>query len=221
MSEAVRVGVIDSGVNLAHPHIGVIAGGISIAIDGTRHEGFADLLGHGTAVMAAIQEKAPRAQYFAVRIFESALKTSADALQSALDWCLTNRMDVINLSLGTVNPAYEEMFQAAVTRASEQGVVIVAASETNGQPCFPGCLSGVFAVEAEPECPRDQCRVILANGRILIRASGYPRPVPGVPPEFNLQGVSFAVANASGLVVRARDSAGHDVHRILEALKPA
>jgi subtilisin family serine protease len=219
MAETVRVGVIDSGVNSAHPHIGKVAGGISVAIDGGLHEGFMDRLGHGTAVMAAIQEKAPDADYFAIRIFESSLKTSADALQGALDWCLTNRMDVINLSLGTVNDSYAEMFTAAVARASEQGIVLVAASEANGRPCYPGCLPGVFAVEADPECPRDRCRLIERDGRILIQASGYPRPVPGVPPEHNLQGISFAVANASGLVVRARDRAGRDVHRIIDALK--
>lgn len=32
----------------------------------------------------------------------------------------------------------------------------------------------------------------------VLRASPYPRPVPGVPPERNLNGISFAVANASG-----------------------
>jgi hypothetical protein len=32
--------------------------------------------------------------------------------------------------------------------------------------------------------------------------SGYPRPVPGVPPERNLKGISFAVANVTGLLAR-------------------
>ena len=34
-------------------------------------------------------------------------------------------------------------------------------------------------------------------------ASGYPRPLPGVPPARNLNGISFAVANMSGFVARA------------------
>jgi hypothetical protein len=36
--------------------------------------------------------------------------------------------------------------------------------------------------------------------RRIVRASGYPRPIPGVPPERNLKGISFAVANATGLL---------------------
>jgi hypothetical protein len=37
---------------------------------------------------------------------------------------------------------------------------------------------------------------------LRLRASGYPRPIPGVPPERNLRGVSFAVANATGVIAR-------------------
>ena len=33
-------------------------------------------------------------------------------------------------------------------------------------------------------------------------ASPYPRPIPGVPVERNLHGISFAVANATGLIAR-------------------
>ena len=36
--------------------------------------------------------------------------------------------------------------------------------------------------------------------RLIARASGYPRPIPGVAPERNLKGISFAVANTTGLL---------------------
>jgi hypothetical protein len=37
----------------------------------------------------------------------------------------------------------------------------------------------------------------------LLIASGYPRPIEGMPPRRNLYGISFAVAQASGFA-RAR-----------------
>ena len=37
---------------------------------------------------------------------------------------------------------------------------------------------------------------------LRFRASGYPRPIPGVSPELNLHGVSFAAANVSGFLAR-------------------
>src|SRR5688572_3372383 len=60
----VRIAVIDSGVFAAHPHVGGIAGGVSIALDGTEDSDFVDRLGHGTAVTAAIKEKAADAEIY-------------------------------------------------------------------------------------------------------------------------------------------------------------
>ena len=40
------------------------------------------------------------------------------------------------------------------------------------------------------------------GGDVVCRASGFPRPVPGVPPERNLKGTSFAVANVTGVLAR-------------------
>src|SRR4051794_8032264 len=85
----VRVAVIDSGVHPAHPHIGSISGGTSII---AASDDILDRLGHGTAVMAAIKEKAPEAELFAVKIFDRALKTSIDTLTGALEWCLEHEM---------------------------------------------------------------------------------------------------------------------------------
>lgn len=61
-------------------------------------------------------------------------------------------------------------------------------------------------------CPRDECQVSIDDdGRVRMRASGYPRPIPGVPPDQNVSGLSFAVANASGflaLVLEGRADRG-------------
>src|SRR5271169_262875 len=83
----VRIAVIDSGVHANHPHIVSVAGGLSVRPGGEMEEGaYTDLLGHGTAVMAAIQEKAPEAQYFAVKVFHSSLRTTSDCLLTAIEW---------------------------------------------------------------------------------------------------------------------------------------
>jgi hypothetical protein len=191
----VRVAVIDSGVHVGHPHIGPIAGGTSIGREGS----FVDQLGHGTAVMAAIQEKAPDAEYFAVKVFHESLRTSTDSLLRAIEWSLENRMDVINLSLGTLKSDRAAEFEALIARGVKCGALLVSAREANGALCYPGSLEGVIGVNLDSECGREQYR---ADGARWF-ASGYPRPVPGVPPERNLNGISFAVANMTGFVARA------------------
>ena len=85
--------------------------------------------------------------------------------------------------------------------ASAAGFWVVAAGEQDGARWLPGSLAGAVAVTLDWTLPRDACVLTpRADGHPSVRASGYPRPIPGVPVERNLKGVSFAVANATGLL---------------------
>jgi hypothetical protein len=195
----VRVAIIDSGVHAAHPHVNGVTGGVSMTQDGREELDYTDRLGHGTAITAVIREKAPEAEIFAVKIFHDSLATSIEPLVHAIDWSVKNRMHLINLSLGTQNPDHETTLREAVARVTEQGIILIAAHEW-----LPGSLPGVRPVVLDWNCPRDEFRTsTLPDGRTLYHASGFPRPIPGVPPERNLQGISFAVANVTGLVARS------------------
>ena len=205
----VSVAIIDSGVNPSHSHIGRIAGGAMLLLDDEpdlSEAAWLDRLGHGTAVTAAIQEKAPGAEILAVKVFHTALRSSAATLLRAIDWCLEQEVDVINLSLGATNPAHAETFAAAAARAAAAGAILVAAREANGVACYPGSLPGVLGVGLDWDCPREGYRCVVDHGRRRFEASGYPRPVPGVAPVRNLYGISFAVANMTGIVARALEA---------------
>lgn len=198
-----RIGVIDSGVFASHPHVNGVAGGVAIAPDGREENDYTDRLGHGTAVTAVIREKAPEAQIFAVKIFHDSLATRIEPLIAALDWCTRNEMDLVNLSLGTSNPAHAALLLEAVSRLRAQGRLLIAAGEDDGVRWLPGSLPGVVAVELDWNCPRDEYRTgTRADGTIVHRASGFPRPAPGISAERNLKGLSFAVANVTGLLAR-------------------
>jgi subtilisin family serine protease len=198
----IRVAIIDSGVHAQHPHVNGVAGGVAFDAEGLPHADYVDRLGHGTAVAAAIRDLAPGAELFAVKIFDRQLSTGIGGLVAALDWATANRMDLVNLSLGTPRPEHEPALRAAIDRASAARTLIVAAYEDEGVPYLPGCLRGVLPVQVDWMCPRRQCRIVRLEGVSVIRASGLPREIPGVPPARNLHGVSFAVANATGHVAR-------------------
>lgn len=215
----VRVAVIDSGVHSGHPHVGGVAGGVALGPDGREHDDYVDRLGHGTAVTAAIREKAPDAEIYAVKVFDRALATRLATLIAAIDWSARHEMHVVNLSLGTARVEHEEALREAVARAAARGVVIVAAAEDEGVRWLPGSLPGVIAVRQDAACPRHEYRVSGRNGSTVFLASGFPREIPGVPPERNLNGVSFAVANMSGFVARARAQAvGGSIEEIVRLL---
>ena len=52
----------------------------------------------------------------------------------------------------------------------------------------------------DEDCPRGCVEVRGGAGRdVVVAAAPYPRPIPGVPLERNLNGISFAVANVTGM----------------------
>jgi subtilisin family serine protease len=162
-----------------------------------------DRLGHGTAVTAAIQEKAPDADLLIVRVFHDKLAASAAALVGAIAWCVEQKVDLINLSLGSTNEAHLLAFQLAAEHALARGTLLVAARAVGDTPCFPGSLPIVLGVGLDWDCPRDRFIVQEAADGIAYDASGYPRPIDGAPQHRNLHGISFAVAQMSGFAALA------------------
>src|SRR5690349_8111601 len=98
----VKIAIVDSGIHAGHPHVGAIAGGIGVTPDGFVDD-YIDRLGHGTAVAGAIREKAPEAEIYAVKIFDRRLAAEIGAMARAIEWCVENEMDLVNLSVGTAH----------------------------------------------------------------------------------------------------------------------
>jgi hypothetical protein len=179
-----------------------VAGGVGIDDDGREHDDYVDRLGHGTAVTAVIREKAPAADILAVKVFDRQLTATGIALVAALRWARRAGVQIINLSLGTTNADHEAALGDEVRTAHDEGIVIVAAAPDTVHRWLPGALPGVVRVTLDTTLARDACRAVSEAGEITIAASGYPRPIPGLPPERNLKGLSFAVANATGLIAQ-------------------
>lgn len=221
-SRIVRVAVIDSGVHASHPHVGGVSGGIGFDDHGAAHNDYVDRLGHGTAVTAVIREKAPASDIYAIKVFDRELASTGLALVAACDHAVARGVDIINMSLGTINVEHEAALADAIGRLRASGAVLIAAGEQDGARWLPGSLTGAWQVSLDWSIPRDRCRLDRLNaGGAAFRASGYPRPIPGVPPERNLKGLSFAVANVTGIVARllADDEAGEAVSVVTRAFE--
>jgi len=198
----VTIAVLDSGIHVEHPHL---AGATVLAGRSFTNESndAVDRIGHGTAVAAAIHEKAPDARLIPVKLFHRHLSTNAEALAQAIEWSAAAGASVINLSLGTANAAHRERLLDAIRAAAMHGALVVAPRETEGAILLPGSLEGVLGVVADSENDRDEIELRGEAGGPIARASIFPRPIPEIPRERNLSGISFAVANVSGFVARA------------------
>jgi hypothetical protein len=200
MSQPVRIGMLDSGVHVGHPHLDSVAGGVGITVDGEVAE-YVDTLGHGTAVGSLIQYLAPEADLFAIKIFDRRLATSLSIVLRAIDWCVRHQIDIINLSLGTTNEEHRGHFVSAIESVRASGAVLVSAYEVNGVTMLPGCLPGVIGVVEDVSCEHDGYRVFEGTP-IRLAACPFPREIEGVPRERNLRGVSFAVAHISAQIAQ-------------------
>ncbi|MFI5494020.1 type VII secretion-associated serine protease mycosin [Actinoplanes sp. NPDC051859] len=168
----IRVAVLDSGVDDTHPQLqGQVDRGRDF-LHGNA-DGRQDCVGHGTAVASIIAARpdaasglrglAPAAIIVPVRVSErtgtegpdNGEPASPGAFAAAIDWAASptgGNADIINMSLVMTDPS--TAVREAVERATDRGVVIVAAvgnSGRDGEPNptpYPAAYPGVIGVGA-------------------------------------------------------------------------
>jgi thermitase len=156
------VAVIDSGVRANHPDLGgrLLPGRDFVDDDGNPQDGD----GHGThvtGIVAAnnnngvgVSSVAPAAMVLPVRVLDDDGSGSVSDVAQGIDFAVNAGADVINLSLGQEVAVIgaDPQFEAAIGRALDSGVIVVAASGNTGlpvceQPSGAGRLLCVGAVD--------------------------------------------------------------------------
>ena len=151
--KGVKVAVVDSGIDPSHPDIGEVKGGVRIQLDEEGEilltEDWSDEVGHGTACAGIIRKKAPDVELYSVRIFDDAsLSAKGNVLVEAIRWCVTQGMDVVNLSLGTTEKELLPSLREVCDYAEQERVMLVSAEDNQGRESFPACFPNVFGVAA-------------------------------------------------------------------------
>lgn len=149
----VKIAIIDSGVAVDHPDLrDEITAGLDL-VDRQAHGWTIDTVGHGSHCAGIITgaDNGRGVIGFAVESQVHACKIFPDGrfsdLIEALDYCIDNEIDIVNLSLGNSRPS--RLVAAKIDQARNAGTAcIVAAGDNGGRVNFPGSLSTVLTVAA-------------------------------------------------------------------------
>lgn len=154
LGAGVKVGVIDTGIQLDHPDLAAnIAGGYN-AIRPWKSPN--DDNGHGTHVagtIAAVDNTigvigaAPSVSLYAIKVLDRNGSGWLSDVIEGLDWAVANGMQVVNMSLGTSSDV--QAMHDAVTNAANAGVLVVAAAgNSGGSVGYPAAYPEAIAVSA-------------------------------------------------------------------------
>lgn len=154
--EGVKVAVIDTGIDAAHPDLaGQVAGGFN-ALSGAKPDAWQDDEGHGTHVAGTIAAKrdgkgvvgvAPKARLYAVKVLDKDGNGNYSDVIAGIEWAASHGMKVANMSLGADEGS--EPLHRAVQAALKAGMTIVAAAGNSGGTVgFPGSYPECIAVGA-------------------------------------------------------------------------
>ncbi len=132
----IKVAVIDSGIDTAHP---AFTGSLAPStewkdyVDGdtnpTEVSGGSGY-GHGTGVAGIILQIAPKATILPIRVLNTNGVGDSDDVIAAIDWAVQKGAKVINLSLGTNEPV--AALKTMVSYANQMGVFVITSAGNAG-----------------------------------------------------------------------------------------
>ncbi|KXG44286.1 S8 family peptidase [Tepidibacillus infernus] len=205
--KGVRVAVLDTGIAYDHPDLhNNVKGGVNILnplLPPYDHNG------HGTHVagtIGAVNNQfgvvgvAPKVDLYAVKAFNKDGTAKLSDIIKAIDWCIGNGIQIINMSFGFNEPSAS--FREAIARAHQAGIIMIAASGnkgTRGRLEYPAQFEETIAVSSINE--QDQISKFSTIGpNIDLAAPGEKITSTWLNDSFReLSGTSMAVAHVSGV----------------------
>ncbi|MBV4491707.1 subtilisin-like serine protease QhpE [Pseudomonas oryzicola] len=149
------VGIIDSGCSPEQASALLRARRFWLE-DGQLREGatLPDPLGHGGAVLDALQREAGSVPVLVAQVFSGQASTSALQVAAALLWLVEAGARLVNLSLGLQQD--RPVLHQACAEAIAAGVLLCASSPAQGGPVYPASYPGVIRVTGDARCAPGQ-----------------------------------------------------------------
>lgn len=191
-SQVINVGVIDSGINSAHPQLsGTVAESVSFTESSEE-----DTLGHGTSVAILATIGVP-ARLFSAKVTNERHEVILDAVLAAIDWLVEKDVRLINMSLGfdaSIREAHK-ICERISRHAGENGnvlFIVAAGNQGSARPMIPAACgspnllvvataedtSGAGDVAADLPVATDRITYLSLRAQTLLQESRTAEAIP-------------------------------------------
>lgn len=203
-TSSIKIAIIDSGIDISHPDlVGNLKGGFNTINPKLSYN---DDNGHGThvaGIIGAVKNTigvvgvAPQVNIYAIKAFDSLGSGYLSDIIEGINWCIKNRINVINISFGANTDS--QILHDTITRAYQAGIVIVSAAGNDSSYLvnYPAAYPEVISVSAidssnniAPFAPIGKVDVVAPGINIF---STYKDSTYG-----GLSGTSMATAHVTG-----------------------
>src|ERR1700687_2886063 len=142
----VRVAVLDTGIDTQHPALkGKVKGSVQAVPEGGQitfePSTSGDQAGHGTACAGIITSIAPDVELYSVKVLGPNASGSGEMFLMGVDYAIKQKMQVVNLSLGTTKRDFWGPLHELLDRAYRDRVILVAAANNLPQASSPSIFS--------------------------------------------------------------------------------
>lgn len=201
MDKSVKIAIIDNGINASlltkelEKCMTVDEKSMCIAdtkkIDQQQFQ-------HGTNCALIIEKYCPDCALSSIRILDENGKGGITSFQPALEWCYSNCIRLVNLSLGTVDFRDCDKLRCLINEYVAKGMIIIAATANSGFVSYPASFTNVIGV-ATTDSPLDYCKDYMQMGIDTVVPSIHAIRVYGVEMNTSLSN-SYAAPYISALI---------------------
>ena len=202
----VRIAVLDSGIEIAHPDFQGRELDDDLVMDDTEAGEFSegngeDVYGHGTAVAGIIWKIAPEAGITSFRVLGPKLVGRTAQVWVAANEAIRRGFDVVNCSFACGISGHLSLYKDWTDRALLKGIHVVAASHGE-EPEWPAHFASVLGVDyAEPGARGTE--ITYSADRMVEFTAAADRDVAWKDGTHrSMTGSSFAAALMTGIVAR-------------------
>jgi len=202
----VRIAVLDSGIEIAHPDFRGRRLQEDLVVDGASVEHFAeghgqDVYGHGTAVAGIIWEIAPEAEIASFRVLGPNLGGRTAQIALAAHEAIARGFEILNCSFACGIVGHLSLYKDWTDRALLSGVHVVAASHGD-EPEWPAHFASVLGVDCAEVGSRTG-EISYSAGRMVEFTAAANCDVAWKDgSRRSMTGSSFAAARLTGIVAR-------------------